>query len=574
MGEFISHYDKLPITILNKLKEFKEERQLCDFSIETRGEEFRVHKILLATCSEYFRAMFTGDNTESRSGRVLIEDVDPKVMSKLIDFCYTCQIPIHEDNVQNILIAASRFQFPEILELCIDFLDQRYNVENCVEIMMLAHQHNLKRLYDSIFGFCLDHFKEIADGEEYGSIDSQQLVALISNDRLNVDEEQEVVDAVLKWHNVGGRNIEELDKVACNIRWTLLDPASLVEISSHDTIKQLSQCREIINKAKDFILLQLNPEKRSQLFDCNVIQPRITLRKQQRIYVIGGWTTDSKSMATAEKYDPYLKIWTEIEPMTRPRCGVGVVMLGEYIYAIGGHDGERYLKSVERYNTSTGKWLQDVCDMQIERTSVGVVALNGYIYAIGGQSRSCSPLDDVERYDPRTNTWTFCAPLQQKRLGAGATVFNGYIYVVGGASSTTLGSVERYNPSQDTWTPVASMNMNRKHLGCTAIPGVGVVAVGGRSDSNELDSVEMYDPQLNTWNFMPKMSVKRSGIGLVELDGFIYAVGGLCGEKQLKLVEAFDLSTKRWTTREPLIHQRLGGGLVVHSRVNNKSSTV
>lgn len=35
--------------------------------------------------------------------------------------------------------------------------------------------------------------------------------------------------------------------------------------------------------------------------------------------------------------------------MSKRRCGVGVAVLGDFLYAVGGHDGQRYLKCVERY---------------------------------------------------------------------------------------------------------------------------------------------------------------------------------------------------------------------------------
>lgn len=35
--------------------------------------------------------------------------------------------------------------------------------------------------------------------------------------------------------------------------------------------------------------------------------------------------------------------------MSKRRCGVGVSVLDDLLYAVGGHDGSSYLNSVERY---------------------------------------------------------------------------------------------------------------------------------------------------------------------------------------------------------------------------------
>merc|ERR1712110_1397876 len=50
------------------------------------------HKVILAACSNYFRAMFTGELAESRQTEVTIREVDEAAMEILIDFCYTSHI--------------------------------------------------------------------------------------------------------------------------------------------------------------------------------------------------------------------------------------------------------------------------------------------------------------------------------------------------------------------------------------------------------------------------------------------------------------------------------------------------
>lgn len=38
-----------------------------------------------------------------------------------------------------------------------------------------------------------------------------------------------------------------------------------------------------------------------------------------------------------------------VAPMSKRRCGVGVVVLCDLLYAVGGHDGQSYLNSIERW---------------------------------------------------------------------------------------------------------------------------------------------------------------------------------------------------------------------------------
>ena len=59
-----------------------------------------------------------------------------------------------------------------------------------------------------------------------------------------------------------------------------------------------------------------------------------------------------------------------------------------------------------------------------------MAALDGYIYAIGGYDGT-SRLSTVERYCPKTNKWTFVAPLARATSRMFAVGLNGFLYVAG-----------------------------------------------------------------------------------------------------------------------------------------------
>ena len=71
--------------------------------------------------------------------------------------------------------------------------------------------------------------------------------------------------------------------------------------------------------------------------------------------------------------------------------------------------------------------------------------------------------------------------------------------------------VERYDPRSNTWTKVSPMGTHRKHLG-VAVYNNMIYAVGGRDDSSELSSAERYNPQTNTWQPVVAMTSRRSGV--------------------------------------------------------------
>lgn len=73
---------------------------LCDVVLVAGDLELHCHKSVLAACSQYFYAMFTNEMTESKATRITLQEIDPSALSLLIDFVYTSEIHVTEDNVQ------------------------------------------------------------------------------------------------------------------------------------------------------------------------------------------------------------------------------------------------------------------------------------------------------------------------------------------------------------------------------------------------------------------------------------------------------------------------------------------
>lgn len=73
---------------------------MCDIKLETDdGKIVLGHKIILASASPYFHAKFTNFK-ESNNGNVILSKLDSTALKLLVDFIYTAQIVITEENVQ------------------------------------------------------------------------------------------------------------------------------------------------------------------------------------------------------------------------------------------------------------------------------------------------------------------------------------------------------------------------------------------------------------------------------------------------------------------------------------------
>ena len=61
------------------------------------------------------------------------------------------------------------------------------------------------------------------------------------------------------------------------------------------------------------------------------------------------------------RYDPKTDTWTLVAPISSPRDAVGVCMLGDKLYSVGGYDGQQYLNDVECYDPQSNEWTKVSC---------------------------------------------------------------------------------------------------------------------------------------------------------------------------------------------------------------------
>ena len=80
-------------SIREDIQELYEEGLFTDVTIKCEGEEFKVHKAILAAQSPVFKKMFQVDMKEKISGVVEMTDTTPAVMSDLVTYLYTGSAP-------------------------------------------------------------------------------------------------------------------------------------------------------------------------------------------------------------------------------------------------------------------------------------------------------------------------------------------------------------------------------------------------------------------------------------------------------------------------------------------------
>ena len=168
----------------------------------------------------------------------------------------------------------------------------------------------------------------------------------------------------------------------------------------------------------------------------------------------------------------------------------------------------------------------------------------------GGDSVHCS----VERYDPRTNTWDYVAPLANKVTLVGTATLQGLLYIAGGIELTTergrrrCDTVQRDNPSTNSWTIVAPLRSRRSSV-CLVTDTHYLYSIGGLADDGFISDVDRYDPKLNIWTQMAPMNEQGGCACVVCLERNIYVFGVTvdpCSSNALVSCEVYDITLNEW----------------------------
>ena len=419
-----------------RFSEMRSKKKLCDVVIKVGTLTLHAHRVILAACSPYFSAMFSGGMKESQQGVVHFKDLDPKAIDAIVDFCYIATITITMDNVQELLPAASMLQMSGVVDACCKFLASQLHPSNCLGIRQFSQVHSCPDLWKKCCMFMQQRFPEIALHEEFLELSFEDLCTILSDGNLNVRGEEQVYEAGLAWikHRLEERKHLIADLLRC-VRMPLMSATYLSrEVRSESLVMSNFEGRGLLIEAMDHHL------KKHYMRDASSSQatPNTTPRHcpgLEYLFAIGG------SGPPVFENDPYLDLcecydvdkneWRSVAPMNTRRSGLRVASVGGYLFAIGGFSAvdTKALSIVDRYDPMTDSW-RLVSPMNCPRRSFGVATLNGCIYAIGGIT--CGTYhDSVEKYCPRSNKWTFVQPMGVERRAVCAASLDGYVYAAG-----------------------------------------------------------------------------------------------------------------------------------------------
>ena len=139
--------------------------QFTDCVIVCQGREFNCHKMILAGRSPVFNATFTHDMEESRSGRIVINDLDVDTVGKMLAYIYSGKIANTDGKEGTLLAAADKYDLSGLKSMCEDALSKAMHIDNVLDMLLLADLHKAGRVKALAISFIIENAREIVSQE-------------------------------------------------------------------------------------------------------------------------------------------------------------------------------------------------------------------------------------------------------------------------------------------------------------------------------------------------------------------------------------------------------------------------
>ncbi|OXB80918.1 UNVERIFIED_CONTAM: hypothetical protein H355_016935 [Colinus virginianus] len=479
---YLFHKSSYADSVLTHLNLLRQQRLFTDVLLHAGNRSFPCHRAVLAACSRYFEAMFSGGLKESQDSEVNFHNsIHPEVLELLLDYAYSSRVIINEENAESLLEAGDMLEFQDIRDACAEFLEKNLHPTNCLGMLLLSDAHQCTKLYELSWRMCLGNFQSISKSEDFLQLPKDMVVQLLSSEELETEDERLVYESAINWVNYDlSKRHCYLPELLQTVRLALLPAIYLMEnVAMEELITKQRKSKEIVEESircklkilqNDGVVTSLcaRPRKTGhslfllggQTFMCDKLYlvdqkakeiiPKADIPSPRKefsacaigckVYITGGRGSENGVSKDVWVYDTLHEEWSKAAPMLVARFGHGSAELKHCLYV-----------QVEQYDPVTNKWTM-VAPLREGVSNAAVVSAKLKLFAFGGTSVSHDKLPKVQCYDQCENRWTVPATCPQPWRYTAAAVLGNQIFIMGGDTEFSACSAYKFNSETYQWT--------------------------------------------------------------------------------------------------------------------------
>jgi hypothetical protein len=276
-----------------------------------------------------------------------------------------------------------------------------------------------------------------------------------------------------------------------------------------------------------------------------------------RVIVAGGY--HNRYLKSFEMFNPTTGVFTiSDEEMSSTRSGAAAVLMqGGSVLVAGGYNGS-YLSSADIFDPTTETFHASSNSMQTARQNPTATRLSdGKALVVGGFNGSF--INSAELFDPASSSFIYTSGyMDDAREGHTATLLSdGRVLVTGGCNNSDsskiicdkyLNTAEIYDPSEDTFSPTGAMNASRSNHTATLLADGKVLITGGTNGTATLATAEIYDPTTGKFTVVSDMGAARMNHTASILPNGTVLIAGGQSDTHLSSAEIFTPAAGSFTT--------------------------
>ena len=243
--------------VISQLYEMFQKSELTTTLLEDGegGSQFAVHGPLIAAASPVLREILSNDVFFQEGTKYRLKEVSSSILGDLIEYIYTGDITLEEENVVGLLYAACRYEIPALARPCCDWLSLQLDSHNAVGILWLARKSDLnkytKDLEEEAKAFIVANFTRVYEEDEFDELEYEDLKEIVQHDDLCVESEEDVFHAVAKWVEADeDRRSRYMDVLLQCVRLEHTSLEFLDNLQEHPLIVKSASCLQIVQSAQ------------------------------------------------------------------------------------------------------------------------------------------------------------------------------------------------------------------------------------------------------------------------------------------------------------------------------------
>lgn len=231
---------------------------------------FQAHRVVLAACSDYFRAMFTDPMKERHQNEINLSGVDADGLELVLEYIYTSKLSLTLANIQTVLSTATHLQIIQVcfqesadasavvnyfgnflksqltrqlsrnilkriillilqvIGACSAYLRRQLDLINCVDVITLAETYALPRLRRFTYNFISENLMNLTL-QQIHRLTLEQFDYLLGGDFPINASELSILGLVLQWTSQESRS-SSINALLSRIDFAQISQSELKEL--------------------------------------------------------------------------------------------------------------------------------------------------------------------------------------------------------------------------------------------------------------------------------------------------------------------------------------------------------